>query len=78
VLANNKFNPRKPNKDINGQLLTTEREQIKRWHEYFSNVLNPQTEIEPQASRQGESDEDITGERLKIKINLPSKKIYNV
>jgi hypothetical protein len=44
VLADKKFNPTKPNKDINGQLLTTEREQIKRRHEYFSEVLNPQTE----------------------------------
>jgi hypothetical protein len=32
VLANKKFNPIKPIKDINGQLLTTERGQIKRWH----------------------------------------------
>jgi hypothetical protein len=63
VLANKKFNPRKPIKDINGQLLTTKREQIKRWHRYFGEVLNPQTEIEPEASRQEESEEDIIGER---------------
>jgi hypothetical protein len=61
VLANKKFNPRKPIKDVNGQLLTTEREQIKRWHKYFSEVLNPQTETEPEESRQEESEEDIIG-----------------
>jgi hypothetical protein len=74
VLANKKFNRRKQIKDINCQLLTTEREQIKRWHEYFSEVLNPQIETEPEASRYEESEEDIIGERLKININLPSKK----
>jgi hypothetical protein len=74
VLANKKFNRRKQNKDINCKLLTTEREQIKMWHEYFSEVLNPQIETDPEASRQKESEEDIAGERIKININLPSKK----
>jgi hypothetical protein len=59
-------------KDINGQLLTTEREQIERWCEYYSEALNPQIEIEPQASRLEESKEDIIGERVKININPPS------
>jgi hypothetical protein len=36
--------------------------------------LNPQTEIEPEVSRQEESEEDIIGERLKINVNPPSQK----
>ncbi|KDR14847.1 hypothetical protein L798_11487 [Zootermopsis nevadensis] len=67
MLARKGFSKNRPVRSKDGQLLTTEEDQLKRWKEYFSEVLNRDRHDG------GVMRENVVETDCKIGINVPTK-----
>ena len=73
ILANRKFTSNKPIKGKNGKDIITEDKQLKRWKEFFEELLNKETEMEEEENRNDAVRNQVYQEDPKINTETPTK-----